>query len=270
VWVPISLEPLLVHLPAWLLVLFRLTGLFVFAPVFSSLHIPTRVKVFLCLGLSFCVYPMLLEPGNPSSRWVLPVIDRGLRLWEVAGAVGMELLIGLVIGYGASLALYGVQTAGHIIDQQLGLGLAGVINPDFNEQSSVVSEMYYMMGTTMFLIIGGHRMVLGSLVGSFQRVPLGGFQPDGQLLGLVIGLMAAMFDVALRVAGPLLCLVMLETVTLGFIARTVPQINILSVGFSLRILIGVSLLIGGLGVTGSVFVEELGRVLDRLRLFFSG
>jgi flagellar biosynthetic protein FliR len=267
---PLSLEPLLTHVPAWLLVLFRLTGVFLFAPVFGSAVIPARVKVFLALGLSFCVYPALLEPGHPSARLVKPVVESGLSLWGVAGAVAVELLIGMVIGYGASMALFGVQIAGHVMDQQLGLGLAGVINPEFNEQSGIVSEVYYTLAVALFLIVGGHRVVLGALIGSFQRIPLGGFQVDGAVADLVLGLFATMLDVALRISGPLLCLVLLETVALGFIARTVPQINILSVGFSLRILIGMSLLIGGLGITAEVFTTELEQALGRLVDFFAG
>jgi flagellar biosynthetic protein FliR len=265
----IDLKPFLAHLPAWLLVLFRLTGMFMFAPMFGSVTIPARVKVFLALGLSFCVYPMLLTPGSASAGLILPFIESGLGLWSVVSSVSMELLIGIVIGYGASLPLIGVQIGGRVVDQQMGLGLAGVLNPEFNEQTGVVSQFYFMLALAVFVILGGHRVILMTLVGSFGRVPLGGLSVDGQLLGLVVGLMETVFEMAFRISGPLLCLIFLQTVAMGFIARTVPQMNILSIGFALRILIGALVLIGSIGVINGVFVTSMRQTLRQIQLFFT-
>lgn len=253
-----------------MLVLFRLSGMFIFAPVFGSAVVFARMKIFLVLGLSFCIYPILLTPGSDSSAMVMPVISAGLSLWTLAGVVAMELLIGLVIGYGASLPLIGMQIGGRVVDQQMGLGLAGVLNPEFNEQSGVVSQFYFIMALTVFVILGGHRVLVASLVGSFSTIPLGGFYADGHMLDLVLGLLATIFDLALRVAAPLLCLIFLETIALGFIARTVPQMNILSIGFALRIMVGVLLLIGAIGIENGVFVQSMRHTLSQLMTFFAG
>ncbi len=249
--------------------LFRLTGIFFFAPVFGSVALFARVKVFLALGLSFCVYPLLLAPGARSAGLMLPVIESGLGLWSLAGMVGVELLIGIVIGYGASLPLVGVQIGGRVIDQQMGLGLAGVLNPEFNEQTGVVSQFYFMMGLVVFVILGGHRVMLATLVGSFGWVPLGGLAVDGHLLDLIVGLLASVFELALRVTGPLLCLIFLQTVAMGFIARTVPQMNILSIGFVLRIVVGVSMIIGTIKIENSVYTGVLRRTLADIQMFFT-
>jgi flagellar biosynthetic protein FliR len=266
---PISLEPLLAHLPAWLLVLFRMTGLFVLGPVFGSRLVLARVKVFLALGLSFCIYPMLLSPGSVTAANVAPILDGGLHLARIVPAIAMELLIGMVIGFGVGLPLVGMQMGSHVIDQQMGLGIAGVYNPEFDEQVGVISEFYYLLAVTVFVLMGGHRAVLGTLVGSFGKVPLGGYVPDGHLLELVIGLLTVTFELGLRVSGPLLCLFFLETVAMGFIARTVPQMNVLSIGFPLRILVGLVLLIASVGVMTSAYQETLIKTLERLRLFWT-
>ena len=266
---PISFQPLLAHLPAWMLVLFRLTGIFFFSPVFGSRTVLAPVKVFLALGLSFCIYPILLTPGSKSAALIGPVIDSGLGLWLLVGTVAVELLIGIVIGFGASLPLIGVQVGGRMVDQQLGMGLAGVYNPDFNEQTGIVSQLYFMMALAIFVILGGHRVIVATLVGSFSRIPLGGLAVDGRLLDLVAAMMATVFDLAIRVSGPLLCLVLLQTVAMGFIARTVPQMNILSIGFPLRIVVGILLLIGAVGIEGSVYMDALLSVMEQMRIFFS-
>ncbi len=266
---PLSLEPLLGHLPAWLLVLFRMTGIFFFAPVFGSRTVPAQVKVFLALGLSACVYPILLTPGRASAALVAPVLASGLELWSLVGTVATELLIGVVIGYGASLPLIGMQIGGRVVDQQMGLGLAGVLNPEFNEQTGVVSQFYFMTALAVFVILGGHRVMVAILVGSFGKVPLGGFTPDSGMMSLLVGLLGTIFDLALRVAGPLLCLIFLQTLAMGFIARTVPQMNILSIGFALRILVGAVLLIGAIGVENGVYIEVMRETLRRLSVFFA-
>ena len=266
---PIDLTPLIAHVPAWLLVLFRLSGIFLFAPLFGSSAVPVRIRVMLAVGLSLCVYPALVQPGAAALPLIAPLLEGGLGLWSVVGVTATELMVGLVIGFGASLPLTGMQLAGHIIDQQIGLGLAGVFNPDLNEQGSVVGEFLFMMALTVFLVLGGHRILLSTLVGSFSLVPLGGFVPGSDVLQLIMGLMTVMFDLALRVAGPLLCLIFLQTVALGFIARTVPQLNILSIGFPLRILVGAGILVLSVASLNDAFLTAMRGTLGEISGFFS-
>jgi len=267
---PVTLGPLVQHLPVWLLVLFRLSGIFMLGPVFGSVTVPTRIKVLLALGLSFCIYPILLSPGTASAEHLLPVFNEGLSLWSIAPLVGAELMIGLIIGYGASLPMIGMQIGGHVIDQQMGLGIAGVFNPELGEQTGIVSEFYFMLALIVFIIMGGHRVMLGTLVGSFSNVPLGGFSPDGNMVGLLVGLLSTMMSVALRIAAPILCLIFLQTVALGFIMRTVPQLNILSVGFALRIMAGATMMIAAISIEAEVYRTEVLRMMDQISNFFAG
>jgi len=204
---PGALEPILPHVPVFLLVFFRLTGIFIFGPVFGSSVLPMRVKVLLALVLAFCVYPI-----------IPPQVPIQLGMGTMAVAVATELLVGLIIGYGASLPLIAMQVGGLMMGHQLGLAA--------------------------FLLLNGHHAMLMALVNSFNSVPVGGYIPDGGLVYTITGMLNAMFELGLRVAAPLLCLVFLETIAMGFVARTVPQLNILSLGFPLRILLGFFLLIG--------------------------
>ena len=266
VGLPISIEPLLPHLPAWLLVLFRLTGLFIVAPVFASASIPVRVKALLAFVLSLCVYPMLLEPGAlriESAAEIHRIITHGLSFWSMSLVILSEMMVGFVIGFGAMLPIFGVQIGARVIDQQMGLGLAEVFNPELNANSGVLDQIYFVLAIMLFLLMGGHRVLMEVLVGTFATIPLGGFHApvDGNLLDRVVGLCASMFDLAIRVAGPLLCLVFLETVAMGFVARTVPQMNILSIGFPLRIIAGGALLVASLRVEADVYMEFMARAL---------
>ena len=267
--------PLLDHLPGWVLVLTRMSGIFLLAPVLGSSTIPRLVKVFLVLGLSLCVYPMLWgTPGLAAAAEFGSVIGGGLTLWELGAAVGLELLIGFAIGYCASLPLIGLQIGGHVIDQQMGISAGGVYNPELDSEAGVAGQLLFMMGLAIFVLMGGHHVMLATLVGSFERIPIAGFVEAGPgfgpLVDLVLGLLTMAFEVALQVAAPLLCIVFLESVAMGFIARTVPQMNILSVGFIVRILGGLILLIVGIHTAAWVFRGALVEMLDLVARFFVG
>ena len=265
----VGFEPLLNHLPAWLLVLFRLTGIFLFAPLFGSVLIPGRVKVLLAVGLSFCVYPLLLDPGSQSAVNLLPLVERGLTFWGLVGIVSAELGIGLLIGYGATLPLVGMQLGGRMISQQIGLGLAEVFNP-VEEQAGIISRLFFLLALLVFLMLGGHHVLLRTLIDCFQTVPPGSFRIDDRALGLIWGMLNSMLKLALQVAAPLLCLIFLETIAIGFIARTVPQMNILSIGFAVRILVGASILMVAVDIKTGVLIDSIRDNLTGLSQFFAG
>jgi flagellar biosynthetic protein FliR len=255
---PVSLEPILPHLPAFMLVLFRLSGIFFFAPALGSTAIPVRVKALLALVLAFCIYPI-----------IPPQVPLQLSLMTLPAAIGSELLIGLIIGYGASLPLVALQMGGLLMGQQLGLGLARVYNPEFNEETEIIGQFLFLTALTIFLLLDGHHAMLSALIGSFQTVPLGGYMPDGNILLLITGLLTAMLELAIRVAAPLLTLVFLESITINFIARTVPQINILSLGFPLRIMAGLVLTIAIVAGMSDAFQLSMRQTMSALLRVFN-
>lgn len=266
---PIGFEPMLNHLPAWLMVLSRVAGIFFMAPAFGSQTIPVRYRMLLAVAVSACIYPMLIEPGHQSLPNVMPLVANGMYFWTLAPAIAMEMLIGILIGFGASLPLFGMQVGGRVIDQQMGLGIAGVYNPEVGEETGVISEFFFILSLTIFILVGGLRVLLTTIIGSFNHIPLGSFMVDGNVIDLLLGLCAAMFDLGLRVAAPLLCLFFLLTISMGFIARTVPQLNILSIGFTVRIVCGALIVIGALGVMFHVFESDIHILLRRVSVFFA-
>lgn len=255
---PDALAPILPHMPAFLLVMFRLSGLFLFAPIFGSSTVPIRVRVFFAVLLTFCIYPL-----------VPPQVPVQLTVFTITLAVAMEIFIGMVIGYGASLPMVGMQIGGLMIGHQLGLGLARVFNPDANEETEILSQLMYYMALVVFLMLNGHHVVLAAVAGSFDAIPLGGYRPDGQMLDVVTGLLTSMFELGIRVSAPLLCLIFLETIALGFIARTVPQINILSLGFPLRIIVGFLLMVALIGPMYGEVRRTLLHTLEAVYRMFS-
>jgi flagellar biosynthetic protein FliR len=254
-----QLTDILHQVPVAVLVLFRLGGLFIYGPVFGASVIPPQIKIFLCLVLGAAVYPVVAEGGTP-------VLE--LELWALAPLVFFELMIGLMIGYLASLPLVAVQVGGLVMGQQMGLGFARFYNPAMEDDADVLGQVLFMMLLAAFLLIGGHESMLLAVLHSFDHIPLpamASLSIGPELVTLLIGVITAAFEMALRVAAPLLALIFLQTVAMGFIAKTVPQMNILSLGFPLRVMAGLLIIILGLAVMSEVVME---LVDDTLRLMF--
>ncbi|BAM04509.1 flagellar biosynthetic protein FliR [Phycisphaera mikurensis] len=228
-----GLQPLLEWLPPFLLLLTRLSGMFILSPILASSGVPRQVRAFLAVGLAAICFPVVaVGPEAPLA---------GLRgaefsLFALAPLMGLELAVGYVLGYVAMLPLAGAQAAGLVIGQQMGLQLGGVFNPELQDDSGVLGQFLYLLALVVFLALGGHHLLIQVLVGSFEHVPPGGMTDFGAVMEVIVGLLQAMIELVVQVSMPVLAVLFLESVAMGFIARTVPQMNILSVGFVTRIL----------------------------------
>ena len=245
------------HLPAALLVVFRIGGLMIFGPVFGSSVIPVRVRVFTAFAIGLAAYGLLSSKLH---------VGEGLKLdlWTLAPLIAMELLIGLVIGYVASLPMVAVQTGGLIMGQQMGLGFAQLYNPAIEDEADIIGQLMFFMALAGFLAIGGHESMMLAVLNSFEHVQLGGFVPDQSMISLVTGLLMSSLELALRVSAPLLALIFLETVAMGFLAKTVPQLNILSLGFPIRIMGGLLIVAVGLVVINDVTMDSVNEAITAM------
>jgi len=235
------------HIAPCLLVIFRFGGLMVYGPVFGSSVVPVRVRVFLSFILGIATYPVI-------SQTVAGGATLDLALWTLAPLVAMEVTFGLIIGFVA-------QTGGLVMGQQMGLGFARFYNPGIDDEADVVGQVLFLMTLAAFVMVGGHEQMVHAVLRSFEHLPLGGFSPDVGLLSLLSGLLLSAFEIALRVAAPLLALIFLETVAMGFVAKTVPQLNILSLGFPVRILAGLFIIMIGLVAIDQVLMEAIEHML---------
>lgn len=223
-----------------------------YAPVFGSSVIPVRMRVLFTFVLGAAIYPVLSTQHQFGAGLTLD-------LWLLAPLIAIEILIGLLIGFLASLPLGAMQAGGIIISQQMGLGFAQLYNPAFDDESDVVANLLYFMALGTFIMIGGLESTMLALLHTFDRIPVGagGLALDTGIVTMITGLLLSALEVGLRVAAPLLCIVFLETVALGFLSKTVPQLNILSLGFPLRILVGVTILALGATVINDVMIDEM-------------
>ncbi len=271
--VPGDLRPILEHVPGFVLVLARLSGLFILAPIFGSRNVFRMVKVMLVLSLTACVYPALVVPGPPSGGTdglVGSLVGQELSLWWLAPMFAMELLIGFTVGYLVILPLTGMQVGGIVLSYQMGMNFAQATNPEFDDQSGMIEQVMFMLGLTIFVALGGHAVMLQVLIGSFQYVPMGGYVGIEGVVDSILGILQTVFEMGLRVGAPMVCLLFMQTVSLGFIAKTVPQLNIMTIGFILRILVGGSLMGLLVGLAARLYVGSTQEVFDELSKLFGG
>ena len=254
-----DLSPYYPHVMLGIMVTARLGGLFMFAPVISSDAFPSQVKVALLLALTAATYPAVL----PSMLAVNPdVLSMPFTLFNIATVLAMEFLLGVVIGYVASLPLMAAQLAGLFVGQQMGVALAEEYDPASGVNSNVISHMLYYLAVISFLMLGGAELVVLAVLRSFETVPGGGFRTDQSIIDWLSGLLNASFSLALRLAAPVLCMLTLESVSLGFINKTAQAFNIMSLGFPIRVIIGFLLLIISVQAICDVMQTETVEVLD--------
>lgn len=260
---PGDLRILLDHMPAWLVVFVRITGLFLLSPLIGSSAVSRTIKAHFAVAASLCVYPLLMAPGSPARAHLEPLIGGGLDFWQLAPVIALELLIGFFLGFCAALPMLAMQMGGQVMDQQMGIAAAGVFDPDSGGQRGVTAQMLYLLALTIFIVFGGQRVIFSTLVNSFDHVAPGVALDPGMLLDATVGAVTAAFELAVRVSAPMLCLFFLEMVAMGFVARTVPQLNIFSIGFAIKIMVGLLVLMLIVQSLAEVYRIEMVRMIER-------
>ena len=215
------------------LVLFRMSGLFLSAPLFGSRDIPVPVKAGFSALCALVVLPYV--PFDPAA---LP-----RDLGPYVAFVAAELGVGLTLGFAASLFFSAFQLAGQHVGQQMGLGMADVIDPFSESEVSVIGQIQFFIALFVWSTAGGHRMLLEAVAGSFGQVPLGAFRPTPVLVGLLSDSFGGLLALSFKIAAPALAALFLSTVALGFVARAVPQMNVLLLSFPLQIGLGMGVLV---------------------------
>lgn len=221
---PWSMAYIYAMLPAFLLVLFRISGLMLSAPIFSSGAIPMQFKVFMAVAISLAVFPV-----------VTPEIAAPVTLASAVTGLMAEMAIGLMIGFGVTMVFVGLQVAGQIVSQQAGIALGDVFNPMFDSSSTVVSELYFFVAMVIFLSVGGDHALMRAVLDSFETMPLLSDVPTESLAALLIDWLNLSFTIAIRMGGPTMLALLLAFLTLGFVSRTVPQLNLMTVGFPIKL-----------------------------------
>ncbi|HEX4412533.1 MAG TPA: flagellar biosynthetic protein FliR [Lacipirellulaceae bacterium] len=254
-----TLESFLVsRFMVFVLVLARTSTLVMTAPIFGTLSMPRQVRVVLAVAISLLITPVFLGSSIPP---IESTVEFGRLLVN-------ELLVGLLLGLGVNILFSGVQVAGQIVSQLSGMSLADVSSPGFDEDIPVFAQLYYFLTLAVFVAVGGHRIVTQSLLENFTTLPPGHAALGNSYVEVLTGIMTQAFVLGIRAAAPLLTALLLANLILGLISRTLPQINVIAVGFGVNSLLTLGLMMLTIGAAAWVFqdpsVDVMGRIQEAL------
>jgi len=216
----------------FLLVMSRLSGLFLSAPILSSRMMPVRVKVLTIIGLAGVM------------AYFVPVTYA--REIDTPGffiaALAVEILIGYTIGFVAYMVFAALQLAGQLMDMQMGFGIVNVVDPQSGTQIPLMGNLTQTIALLLYLAIDGHHYLFQALIQSYKVIPVLGLSLNAGFYDLIFDISVYMFVIAVKIATPIIIAIMTADIAMGFIARTVPQMNVFIVGLPLKILVGLGAL----------------------------
>jgi flagellar biosynthesis protein FliR len=248
-WIPtISTQQFIV----FSLVLTRVSGVVATAPIYGTAETPARIRAFLALTLALLVMP---------SQWHA-AISPPRTLIDYLLIVAAEVSIGLTLGLGVMILFCGVQLAGQVVSQIGGASLAEVFDPTSDSNLPLFSELLRLFTLAIFVLIGGHRLVLGGLLDTFTAIPPGGAGFSATLPEVLSALVGQSFALGVRAAAPVMTALLLASLVLGLIGRTAPQLNIISLGFGLNAMVTLAVLAFSLGAIAWIFQEQVEPLLE--------
>ena len=242
---------------SFLLTLMRVSLVVFLLPFYGGDSIPPMVKAFLCLLLTMALWPQLSFPGQ-----ALPTHPFGLMLVMLG-----ELILGLMLGMCVHFIFAGIQTGGEIMGFQMGFTMVTLADPLSGAQVSITSHFLYMVALLVFLVLDGHLVLLKGLADSFALIPPGGIYVGAAVTTNVLKLSADMFSVAVQIASPVIAALFMVELTLALMGRAAPQMNLLTLGFPLKIAVGfffMGMLFSVLAVRMEETIIDIGPLFDQL------
>ncbi|MDR3600700.1 MAG: flagellar biosynthetic protein FliR [Desulfosporosinus sp.] len=218
-------------LSLFLLILSRWTGMIMLAPVFGARGVPGVVKLLLAVSLSVIVYPLIsaTKPLIPSE--LLPYV----------AVVIKEVFVGLVIGFVIYTFTAVLDGAGQLIDFQMGFTMGAAIDPIYGVQSPMMGNFQMILATMLLLASDSHHYLIAAMLKSYAYIPINPSALPTQIT-FYVQLVAHVFALAIQMALPIFGALLVSDIGVGLLSRTVPQLNIFSVVFPVKIIFGFTIL----------------------------
>lgn len=218
----------------FILVLTRLSGMLMTAPLFSTFPIPMQVKGGIAVLCAFIMYPFVLQISD---------ISMPNDLIMLSGLVFKELLVGFLIGFCASLIFTGIQIGGQILSIQMGLAIANALDPVTKQQVPIVGQFYLFLASIVFIYINGHQWLFSTIHESYLSIPVGlNFDFTARIVEQITYFASQLFTIAFSIIMPIFQILFITTLLMGFMAKIMPQMNIFMVAMPLKIYIGLALM----------------------------
>lgn len=240
----------------FILLFIRFGALFAAIPIFSHQSIPVTVKAAMAFFFTVVFYPSM------------PELQIAVTMPSLAVAILGEMLFGLAIGIVLQLAFNVITFAGGVISFNMGFSLASAIDPQTGVSMPIISQFLSLLALMMLFSIDMHHWILLYAQQSLAAVPLGGFLLSETLFEYIVQAAAHMFMVGFMIAFPITALNWLADIIFGMLMKTMPQFNLLVIGFPIKIGVAIVVLIVTLGSTLLIVRQEMLAAFNWLELLF--
>lgn len=214
------------QLETFFLILVRVFSMLAVFPIFSAPQIPHQLR----LGLGAVIAVILFH--------VVPPVTLAPNFYELVAAIVAQVVLGVIIGFIASLVFVSIQFAGELIDLQIGFAVANVISPTTQQNITVIGEFELAIATLIFLITDSHHLLIEGIAGSFTLVPLPFINLDPSVMSNAVSFLSLALLNVFKIAAPPAAALFITNVALSFMARVAPQMNVFVVGLPLQIGVG--------------------------------
>jgi flagellar biosynthetic protein FliR len=204
--------------------LVRPGALMLLAPGFAGQSVPVMTRIALTALLAISLAPAVTIAPGP---------DAGIVL-----TVAREFAIGMALGMTARALMAGAEFAGHLCSQQIGLSYAATINPDGGARNTVLATLYGLIAVLVWLGIDGHHLLLKALSASYEGLPIGAGHLDASLAGGIRQVLGVVFVTGLRLAAPVMAILLVVELAFGLISRAAPALNVFISGTPVRLVVG--------------------------------
>lgn len=242
---------------ALLLVFLRMLGFFTIVPIFFPKGFPNIAKAPLILVISY-----ILMPGINYSELN---ITSNLALIAL---VANELITGLTLGFVTNLVFFSIRMAGQFIDVQIGFSMINLFDPSTNSNTTLLENLMYWCSLILFFLVDGHHMLIRALVESYKAISLGSFLLSPESFTLILKAFTEFFALGLKIAIPLVLIILITDIVLGLIGRTVPNLNLMILGLPIKILVGLIGFTIILPILFKIIVSSFGNIEEVLKGFF--
>ena len=239
---------------SFLLVFVRVSLILFMLPFIGGTGLPLASKGALCIVITLAIWPFIKFPPEyfPSDVLSLGIMFLG------------EFLLGLIISIIIRSIFCAIQTAGEIIGFQMGFSMMNVVDPLSGGSVSLISQFLYIVGILLFLSLNGHLYLIKVFLQSFKFVPPGSFLINDTVFNNILFFSSNIFGMAVKIAAPVMAIELLISFSFAVIARIAPQINILFVGFPIKIAVGLLFL----GILFNILVYFLRHTMVDLNQTF--
>ena len=244
------------YIVGFLLLFFRFAALFIATPIFSHNNIPMNIKAAMAFFFTIVFYSSM------------PALNISIDVPTIILAILSEFMFGLSIGIVLLLAYNVITFAGGQISFMMGFSMASAIDPQSGISMPIISQFLSLLGLMVLFALDLHHWLLLFIDGSLASIPLGGFVMEKELFAYTMHAATNMFLVGFMIAFPITALAWLQDVIFGMLMKTMPQFNILVIGFPIKIMISFAVLIATLATIMFLLKGQMLEAFNALEMFF--